>query len=61
MVKSQEIMTIGELSKYLKIAKSTLHKLAQEGRLPEQKVGRLWRFRKETIDSWLDERGENVG
>lgn len=55
MVKNREIMTIKELSEYLKIAKSTLYKLAQEGRLPGQKVGRHWRFRKETIDSWLDE------
>lgn len=53
MVKSQEIMTIKELSKYLKIAKSTLYKLAQEGRLPGQKVGRHWRFHKATIDSWI--------
>ena len=55
MVKNQEIMTIEELSEYLKVAKSTLYKLAQEGRLPGQKVGRHWRFRKETIDSWLNE------
>ena len=40
MVKNREIMTIKELSEYLKIAKSTLYKLAQEGRLPGQKVGK---------------------
>lgn len=53
MARSREIMTIGELSKYLKIAKSTLYKLSREGRLPGQKVGRHWRFRKETIDKWI--------
>ena len=40
------------------IAKSTLYKLTQEGRLPGQKVGRHWRFRKETIDRWLDANGK---
>ncbi len=50
------VMTITELSEYLKISKSTLYKLAQEGKLPSQKVGRHWRFRKETIDRWLDAR-----
>ena len=55
MAKRTEIMTIGELSQYLKIPKSTLYKLAQEGKLPGQKVGRHWRFRRETIDLWLDE------
>lgn len=49
-----EVLTIDELSAYLKIAKSTLYKLAQEGKLPAQKVGRHWRFRREAIDRWLD-------
>ncbi len=52
------VLTIDELAVYLKIAKSTLYKLAQEGKLPGQKVGRHWRFRKETIDRWLDEHQE---
>jgi excisionase family DNA binding protein len=47
------VLTIDELSVYLKIAKSTLYKLAQEGRLPGQKVGRHWRFHREAIDAWL--------
>jgi len=51
------IMTIDELSDYLKISRSTLYKLAQEGKVPCQKVGRHWRFRKEAIDRWLDEGG----
>lgn len=33
-------MTIEELSDYLKIPQSTLYKLAQEGKVPCQKVGR---------------------
>ncbi len=49
------VLTIGELAEYLKISKSTLYKLAQEGRVPGQKVGRHWRFRRATIDRWLDE------
>lgn len=52
------VLTIDELAVYLKIAKSTLYKLAQERKLPGQKVGRHWRFRKETIDRWLDEQQE---
>lgn len=55
---NDSVLTIDELAVYLKIAKSTLYKLAQEGKLPGQKVGRHWRFRKETIDRWLDEQQE---
>jgi excisionase family DNA binding protein len=48
------VLTIEELSDYLRISKSTLYKLAQEGKIPAQKVGRHWRFRKEAIDRWLE-------
>ena len=51
----ESIMTIEEVADYLKIPKSTVYKLAQEGKVPCQKVGRHWRFRKDTIDKWLDE------
>ena len=50
-----EVMTLEEVVAYLRIPKSSLYKLAQEGRIPCQKVGRHWRFRKEAIDRWLEE------
>ncbi len=55
MEKPREILNIDGLSKYLDVSKSTLYKLAQDGKVPGQKVGRHWRFRKETIDKWLDD------
>lgn len=51
------VMTIEELAAYLKVSKSTLYKLAQEGKVPGQKVGRHWRFHKDVIDHWLGNRG----
>jgi len=53
---SPQIMTIVEASKYLHIPLSTLYKLVQDGKIQCQKVERHWRFRKETIDNWLDDR-----
>jgi excisionase family DNA binding protein len=50
-----DVLTIDELAVYLKISKSTLYKLVREGRIPSQKVGRHWRFRKLAIDRWLEE------
>jgi excisionase family DNA binding protein len=49
-----EIMTIIETCNYLRIPRSSLYKLAQEGKIPCQKVGRHWRFRREAIDRWLE-------
>ena len=54
---SGDIMTIDEMSDYLRISRSTLYKLAQEGRVPCQKVGRHWRFRKEAVNRWLEQGG----
>ena len=52
-----DVLTIDELAEYLRISRSTLYKLAQEGRVPCQKVGRHWRFRKQAIDRWLGDGG----
>ncbi len=49
------IMTLEEIAKYLKIGKSTLYKMAREGKIPAVKIANQWRFRKEDIDKWLQE------
>jgi len=48
-----EIMTIGEAAQFLRISSSSLYKLAQDGRIPCQKVGRHWRFHRETLLHWV--------
>ena len=53
------VLTIEELSIYLKIPKSTLYKLVREGKVPFQKVGRHLRFHRESIDEWLKRRDSN--
>lgn len=57
-MKFGDVLTIEDLSDYLKISKSTLYKLVREGKIPSHKIGRHWRFRKVTIDRWLDMNGE---
>lgn len=52
-VDPRQILTIVELSEYLRIPKSSLYKLAQDGKVPGQKVGRHWRFHRAAIDEWL--------
>jgi excisionase family DNA binding protein len=47
------VMTVEEVAAYLRIPRSSVYKLAQEGRIPCQKVGRHWRFHKAAIDQWL--------
>lgn len=56
--KSDNVLTIEELSVYLKIPRSTLYKLVREGKIPAQKVGRHLRFLRESIDEWMKRQNE---
>ena len=47
------VMTVDEVAAYLRIPRGSVYKLAQRGGIPCQKVGRHWRFRRQTIDEWL--------
>jgi excisionase family DNA binding protein len=49
------IMTVGELSEYLRVHPSTIYKLLRTGDLPGFKVGSDWRFNTEMIDRWCIE------
>lgn len=48
-----DLMTANEVSEYLRIPKSTVYKLVQEGKIPGFKVGRHWRFRREVFQNWI--------
>lgn len=55
---SDEILTIKELSAYLKISKKTIYRLLSKGEIPAFKVGTAWRFTKEAIDSWIQDQSQ---
>jgi PTS system nitrogen regulatory IIA component len=50
-----EILTIEEVARYLRLTPQTIYKWAQERKIPAVKLGKEWRFRKSIIDRWLDE------
>ena len=51
-----DILTAQELSEYLKITTTTIYKLAQKGQIPSFKIGSDWRFKKNLVDQWVEER-----
>ena len=53
-----EIMTTREIAKYLKLHEITICKYAAEGKIPAVRIGRVWRFDKETIDKWITNGGQ---
>jgi len=48
-----DILTVEETARLLKIPRSSVYKLAQEGKIPGQKVGRHWRFHRLTLLKWI--------
>ncbi|MCK4978533.1 MAG: helix-turn-helix domain-containing protein [Anaerolineales bacterium] len=51
--KVNDILTLEETAELLRIPRSTVYKLAREGKIPAQKVGRHWRFHRETLINWV--------
>jgi len=51
-----DVLKIEEISKWLRIPKSTIYKLCLEGQIPGTKIGRHWRFVREDIEIWLKDR-----
>ncbi len=48
-----EWLTVEEMAEYLKLGRSKVYQMAQEGVLPSVKVGGQWRFDREMVDEWL--------
>lgn len=48
-----EWLNADEGSDYLGISSSNLYSLAQQGRIPGHKLGKMWRFNKKELDSWI--------
>jgi DNA-binding protein/PTS system, IIA component len=53
---SSEILTIEEVARYLRVSERTVYEWAQKGEIPAGKIGTVWRFKKDDIESWVDER-----
>ena len=51
-----EVLSLEDASKYLKLAKVTLYNHVRKGSIPAFKIGRTWRFNKNTLEEWTKER-----
>ena len=46
-------LTLDELAEYLKLSRTKLYRMAQEGEIPASKIGAQWRFDRKAIDAWM--------
>ena len=53
----KELLTVGDVARYMGVGPVTVHRWCREGRLPCSKVGKSWRIRRGTLEGFL-RRGE---
>jgi excisionase family DNA binding protein len=51
----REVMDIRQAAEYLGISGDTLYRYASEGVVPAFKLGNRWRFKKDLLDTWMDQ------
>lgn len=49
-------LTIDELASYIKMSRTKLYGMAQRGEIPASKIGTQWRFDRDRIDDWMNEK-----
>ena len=51
-----DILTIDEVAKYLRVSERTVYDWAQRGEIPSGKIGTVWRFKKSELEKWVNDR-----
>jgi len=50
-----QLLTMPELAAYLHLDEATVSKLVTAGKIPSLQVDRQWRFKRASIDAWIEE------
>ncbi len=48
-----DVITVPDVAKMLNLSQITVYRLAKLGKIPAKKIGRCWRFSKQTIEEWF--------
>ncbi len=51
-----KVMTVIEVAEYLNVHPSTIYRLLRRKVIPAFRVGSVWRFNRESIDTWRTSR-----
>jgi excisionase family DNA binding protein len=55
----REVMNIRQASQYLGVSPDTLYKYLSAGKIPAFKLGNRWRFKKSTLDRWMERQSQS--
>jgi excisionase family DNA binding protein len=57
-VADNDVMTVGEITRYLRIQRTTLYRLLKAQKIPAFRIGSDWRFNRGQIDRWRLAQGQ---
>lgn len=50
-------LSVDEICKYLGMGKDTVYKWIDKHGMPAHRMGRLWKFKKDQVDKWVEAGG----
>lgn len=50
-------LSVDDVCDYLGVKRGTIYKWINEKSMPAHRVGRLWKFKKEQVDAWVEAGG----
>ena len=52
----EELLTIADVARHLKLKKQTIYKWVQEGKITGFKIGaKEWRIKRSVLESWIEQ------
>ncbi len=50
-------LSVDEIGVYLGVKRDTIYKWIREKGMPANKLGRLWKFKRDEVDAWIHKGG----
>lgn len=54
------LLSVEDAAGLLQISEYTIREWARDGKIPAMRMGRYWRFRKSSLDAWINDQERPV-
>ncbi|MBM9536669.1 helix-turn-helix domain-containing protein [Desulfobulbus alkaliphilus] len=53
-------LSVDEIGKYLGVSSDTVYRWIDKHNMPAHRMGRLWKFKRDQVDAWVEAGGANM-